>query len=195
MLQVGITGGIGAGKSLVCKVFRTLGIPIYEADQRARWLMENDALLREQIIAQFGTDSYTENGLNRPYLAQKVFHDKTQASILDSLVHPRVGEDYQQWTKQHNHAPYLLNEAALLFEAGRYKSLDKVITVFAPIPIRIARVRKRDPQRTESEIQGIINKQWSDEQKINLADFVIHNDEVQPLLAQVLAIHQTLSHL
>lgn len=191
MKQIGITGGIGAGKSLVCKVFRTLGIPIYEADLRARWLMENDALLHEQIIAHFGQESYTEKGLNRPYIAQKVFHDKGQASLLDSIVHPAVGKDYQAWANT-QHAPYLLNEAALLFEAGRYKTLDKVITVFAPIPVRIARVRKRDPQRTESEIQGIIQKQWADEQKMALSDFVIHNDEVQPLLPQILKVHEEL---
>lgn len=191
MKQIGITGGIGAGKSLVCKVFRTLGIPIYEADLRARWLMENDVLLREQIMAHFGQESYTEKGLNRPYIAQKVFHDKGQASLLDSIVHPAVGKDYQAWANT-QHAPYLLNEAALLFEAGRYKTLDKVITVFAPIPVRIARVRKRDPQRTESEIQGIIQKQWADEQKMALSDFVIHNDEVQPLLPQILKVHEAL---
>jgi dephospho-CoA kinase len=195
MKQIGITGGIGAGKSLVCKVFRTLGIPIYESDLRARWLMENDALLRQQIIAQFGTESYTDKGLNRPYLAQKVFHDKEQASVLDALVHPAVGKDYQAWANTHRHAPYLLNEAALIFEAGRYKTLDHVIVVLAPTPLRVMRVRKRDPQRTESEIEGIIKKQWSDEQKIALAQFVIHNDEVQPLLPQILAIHAQIQQM
>jgi dephospho-CoA kinase len=191
MKQIGITGGIGAGKSLIAKVFRTWGIPIYEADLRARWLMEHDMALRERIIAHFGAESYTEQGLNRPYIAQKVFHDKGQASALDALVHPAVAQDYQNWTLQQN-APYLLNEAALLFEAGRYKTLDKVIVVFAPVPVRIARVQKRDPQRTATEIQGIIQKQWSDEQKVALADFVIHNDDQQPLLPQIYAVHQAL---
>jgi dephospho-CoA kinase len=194
MKQIGITGGIGAGKSLICKVFRTLGVPIYEADLRARWLMENDHALRQEIINAFGNESYTATGLNRPYLAQRVFHDQAQASLLDSLVHPSVGKDFQTWASQHSHAPYVLNEAALLFEAGRYKSLDKVIMVFAPIPLRIARIRKRDPQRTESEIQGIIQKQWTDELKMELADFIIHNDEVQPLLPQILAIHEALMY-
>ncbi len=191
MKQIGITGGIGAGKSLIVKVFRTWGIPIYEADLRARWLMEHDMALRERIIAHFGAESYTEQGLNRPYIAQKVFHDKGQASTLDALVHPAVAQDYQNWTLQQN-APYLLNEAALLFEAGRYKTLDKVIVVFAPVPVRMVRVQKRDPQRTTTEIQGIIQKQWSDEQKVALADFVIHNDDQQPLLPQIYAVHEAL---
>lgn len=153
--------------------------------------MEHDTDLRQQILTHFGEESYTDKGLNRPYIAQKVFHDKAQASLLDSLVHPAVGKDYQAWANTQT-APYLLNEAALLFEAGRYKTLDKVITVFAPIPVRIARVRKRDPQRTESEIQGIIQKQWADEQKIALSDFIIHNDEVQPLLPQILKVHEAI---
>jgi len=193
MKQVGITGGIGAGKSLICKVFATLGVPIYEADSKARWLMENNQALRQKITDAFGVESYTTTGLNRPYLAQQVFHDASQGALLDSLVHPCVAEDYQKWVAGHTSVPYLLNEAALLFEAGRYKTLDKVIAVFAPIPLRITRVQKRDPQRTAGEIQGIIQKQWTDEQKIALADFVIHNDEVQPLLPQILAIHAQLS--
>jgi dephospho-CoA kinase len=191
-LLIGITGGIGSGKSLVCKIFSLLGIPIYEADSRAKWLMVNDLALREKIKAQFGEESYLpDNQLNRQYLASQVFNDGDKVKIMNSLVHPRVGEDYQAWVLANQNQPYLLNEAALMFESGRYLSMNQIITVFAPLDLRIKRIRQRDPQRTPDEIRAIIQKQMPEEEKITRANFVIYNDDQQLVIPQVLALHQS----
>jgi dephospho-CoA kinase len=192
-LQVGITGGIGSGKSTICKIFKTLGIPVYESDSRAKWLMNHMTALKAEIQKQFGEQSYTAEGeLNRAYLANQVFNDNQKISLLNSLVHPFVGKDYLEWVSIHPHTPYTLNEAALMFESGRYKSLDKVITVFAPEDMRIARVLNRDPQRSEAEVKAIIQKQLSEDEKIKQADFVIYNDEKQLVIPQVILIHEKL---
>ncbi|WP_027000473.1 dephospho-CoA kinase [Eisenibacter elegans] len=191
--KIGITGGIGAGKSIVCKVFAALGIPIYSADERAKWLMSHDATLVEGVKAAFGTESYFPDGtLNRAYLAKTVFVDTQHIATLNALVHPRVGEDYRAWVQTQNKAPYTLNEAALMFESGRYQDLDKVITVFAPEALRIRRIRHRDPQRSEAEIAGIIAKQMNEADKCARADWIIHNDDQQLVIPQVLAIHQAI---
>lgn len=192
LLQIGITGGIGAGKSLICKIFSTLGIPIYDADSRAKWLMAHDNSLVQQIKDAFGDDAYLANGeVNRQYLAKKVFHDGNQVKLLNSLVHPKVGEDSIQWTEQwRGKVPYVIREAALMFESGSYKRMDKNITVFAPIDIRVKRVLIRDPQRDEHQVRAIINKQMSEEERQKLADYVITNDESQMLIPQVLHLHE-----
>lgn len=193
--QVGITGGIGAGKSLICKLFQLLGIPIYDADSRAKWLMSNDAGLKKAIQQAFGKESYdAEGALNRRYLANQVFaKGEEQVKRLNSLVHPRVGEDSQEWAKEQlGKAPYVLREAALLFESGGYKQMQRNITVFAPIDLRVARVRQRDPQRSEEEVRQIIGKQWSEEQRQQLADYTLYNDESQMLIPQVLTLHEQL---
>jgi dephospho-CoA kinase len=190
-LLIGITGGIGSGKSLVCKLFSLLGVPIYEADSRAKWLMVNDLALREAIKTQFGKESYLlDNQLNRQYLASQVFNDGDKVKIMNSLVHPRVGEDYQAWVLANQNQAYLLNEAALMFESGRYLSMNQIITVFAPLELRIQRITQRDPQRTPDEIRAIIQKQMPEDEKIARADYVIYNDEKQLLIPQVLALHQ-----
>lgn len=193
---IGITGGIGAGKSTVCKIFEVLDIPIYEADSRAKWLMNNLEELKAQIIKNFGADSYTKEGfLNRAYLASKVFNDGDKVKLLNSLVHPKVGEDFANWTIKNQNYPYLLNEAALMFESGRFKFLDKIITVFAPENIRIQRIKKRDPQRSEEEIKAIIQKQMPEKEKLERADFVIYNDDKQMLIPQVLELDKVLQEL
>ncbi|MCU0443273.1 MAG: dephospho-CoA kinase [Microscillaceae bacterium] len=190
-LLIGITGGIGSGKSIICKIFAVLGAPIYEADSRAKWLMVNDLALREAIKVQFGEASYLpDNQLNRPYLAAQVFNDSDKVKLMNSLVHPRVGEDYQNWVQNHQNYPYLLNEAALMFESGRYLTMDKIITVFAPIDLRIKRISQRDPQRTPEEIGAIIQKQMPEDDKIARAHYAIYNDDQQLVIPQVLALHQ-----
>jgi dephospho-CoA kinase len=190
-LQVGITGGIGSGKSLVCKVFNILGIPVYDADSRAKLLYVQNEELKHELIQHFGPESYTAIGeLNRRYLANQVFNDSRKVELLNSLVHPRVGADYQAWVQQHKHFPYLIKEAALLFESGSYLSLDKVITVFAPVDLRIQRVISRDPHRRAQEIEAIIAKQLAEEEKISKADYVIYNDDKNLLLPQILGLHQ-----
>ncbi|MEQ8243674.1 dephospho-CoA kinase [Fulvivirga sp.] len=189
LLQVGITGGIGSGKSLVCKIFASLGIPIYDADSRAKWLTSNSETIKAAIIAHFGAEAYTETGLNREYIAGRVFNNKQELEVLNGIIHPEVGKDYKAWVKSQS-SDYVIKEAALMFESGSYKVLDKVINVTAPIPLRIQRVLKRDPFRTEKEIQSIIEKQLSDEERIERSDYIINNDEKEMLIPQVLKLHE-----
>jgi dephospho-CoA kinase len=190
-VQIGITGGIGSGKSLVCKIFQVLGVPVYDADSRAKDLMTTDGILISAIKKEFGELSYQKDGsLNRQYLSESVFKDEVRLNVLNQLVHPRVGDDYQRWINEHRGHAYVLKEAALLFEAESYKVLDKVIVVHAPVELRIARVRTRDKHRTDEQIRDIMAKQMPDQEKLKRADFVIHNDESRFVTTQVLDLHQ-----
>lgn len=189
---VGITGGIGSGKSTVAKVFSILGIPLYFADERAKWLMANDALLKKNIIDAFGEESYSDRGiLNREFLARHIFGDEKKVNLINSLVHPAVRTDFEVWSSNQE-SPYVLKEAALLFETGSFKELDKIITVSAPLKLRMMRVLLRDPHRNEAQINAIIDQQLPDEEKNKIADFVIKNSENKLLIPQVLKIHQEL---
>lgn len=196
MLKIGITGGIGSGKSIISRLFHALGVPIYDADSRARWLMENDAGLRQQLCATFGPDTYDSVGrLNRAVLASTVFRNPALLAQLNGLVHPHVGTDFEHWATEKEQAgwPYVLKEAALLFEAGSYKQLDRIITVFAPLDVRQARVLLRDPHRSAADVQAIMAKQLDEKEKIQRADCVITNDDILPVLPQVLALHAAFS--
>ena len=190
-LQVGITGGIGSGKSLATKIFHALDVPVYDADSRARWVMQYNPVLVQDILAAFGPAAYTADTqqLNRSYLAAQVFNNEEKVALLNSLVHPRVAEDYASWVQAYINYPYLLKEAALLYEAGSYQFLDKIITVFAPVSIRIARIQKRDPHRSIAEIQAIMDKQLPEDEKLQRADFIVYNDESRQLIPQVLTLH------
>ncbi|RAW03301.1 dephospho-CoA kinase [Pseudochryseolinea flava] len=189
-LQIGITGGIGSGKSLVCKIFRVLGVPTYDADSRAKDLMTTDGILVSAIKKEFGELSYDQHGaLNRQYLADRVFNRKEELAKLNSLVHPRVGIDYTRWSEAQKF-PYVLKEAALLFESSAYKSLDKIIVVSAPNEIRMARVLGRDKHRTAEQIASIMRNQMPEDDKLARADFVITNDETHPVIPQVLDLHR-----
>jgi dephospho-CoA kinase len=189
-LQIGITGGIGAGKSLVCRIFHCLGIPVYDADGHAKELMTTDVILMSNIKKEFGELSFnTDGSLNRNYLSMTVFNDSEKLSKLNSLVHPQVGADYGRWVEINRNYPYVIKEAALLFEAGSFKLLDKVIVVHAPEALRIQRVLARDPHRSEDQVRVIISKQMSEDQKIEKADFVVINDEKELLVPQVLELH------
>ncbi|MFD2034935.1 dephospho-CoA kinase [Belliella marina] len=191
-LLIGITGGIGSGKSTVAKIFSILGIPIYAADDRAKWLMANNPELKGKIQQAFGKESYTEDGnLNRGFLASTVFGDEEKTKIINNLVHPAVKADFENWASSQN-SPYVLKEAALLFETGSYKELDKIITVSSPLRIRINRVLLRDPHRNEAQLNAIIDQQMSDEEKIQGSDFVVKNIDTKLLIPQVLQIHQKL---
>jgi dephospho-CoA kinase len=190
-LQIGITGGIGSGKSLVCKIFACLGVPIYDADSRAKSIMTTDGILVEQIKKEFGSLSYYEDGrLNREYLSAAVFNDADKLKRLNELVHPRVGADSEKWVEENATHPYLLREAALLFESGSFKKLDKIIVVTAPEALRVKRVLQRDKQRTEQEVIAIIRNQMTEEEKVKRADFVIHNDETELVVPQVLKLRE-----
>lgn len=194
--QIGITGGIGSGKSLVCKIFASLGVPVYDADSRAKSIMTTDGILVVQIKKEFGSLSYYEDGrLNREYLSAVVFNDEDKLKRLNELVHPRVGADNEKWMEQNANHPYLLREAALLFESGSFKKLDRIIVVTAPEYLRIKRVLHRDKQRTEQDVLTIIRSQMPEEEKIKKADFVIHNDETELIVPQVLQLHERFSKL
>ena len=194
MIKVGITGGIGTGKSTVCKLFASLGVPIYDADTEAKKIMNTHPLVHQKLVEQFGNEAFLEGNLNRPFIAKQVFNDEANLQFINQLVHPLVGEDFEQWTKKQAElgAKMVLKEAALLIESNSHKTLDYLILVTSPLELRIDRIKKRDTQRTESEIRAIIDKQLTDSEKKKFADFVILNDEQNLLIPQVLSIFKDL---
>jgi dephospho-CoA kinase len=192
-LRVGITGGIGSGKTFVSKIFEVLGIPVYYADARARWLQENDPDLKREIQQVFGSPAYDTAGrLNRTFLANEVFSSDEKRKMINSLVHPRVAEDYRRWTHQRRHLAYTLKEAALLFETNAHQQLTLIINVNAPEAIRMDRVLQRDSRRSPQQIKQIIARQLSDDERSRRADYSINNSGVVLVLPQVLTIHHHL---
>jgi dephospho-CoA kinase len=195
MIKVGITGGIGSGKTTVCHIFEALQIPIYYADDRAKWLMTHDAAIKTAILDLFGEAAYLEDGaLNRGHIANIVFKNSSKLSELNQIVHPAVAKDGENWFERLVEVPYAIKEAALLIESGSHKQLDQLIVVTAPLPLRIERVMSRD-NATREDIEARIAKQMEESAKVNLADFVINNDGQQALIPQVLKVHQQLLHL
>ncbi len=190
MLRIGITGGIGSGKSTVAKVFETLGIPVFYADEAAKELMNSDPILKEKIIHAFGKESYKDEKLDRQYLATLVFNDPEKLNLLNSIVHPATIEDAEKWMQQQT-SPYSIKEAALIFESGAQKGLDHVIGVSAPEPLRILRTMNRD-QITKAEVVARMNRQMDENVKMKLCDFIITNDEQELLIPQVIALHEKL---
>lgn len=194
MLKVGITGGIGSGKSTVCRLFEKFGVPVYYADDRAKWLMNYDKGIRKQLIDNFGAAVYNDEGkLDRKYLANLVFQDKNQLERLNAIVHPAVFEDGQQWQAEQEAlgVAYTIKEAALLYETGSYASLDKIIVVTAPEKIRIQRVMERDGA-TEEEVRARMSKQMPQEEKEKRANFIIQNIAWESLGTQISQIHEDL---
>lgn len=197
VLKIGITGGIGSGKTTVCKMFEELGVPVYYADERARYLMQHEHFLIDEIKKNFGEDVYENGLLNRQLLASKVFHDKEKVKLLNSLVHPAVFRDTDRWVaeQQITLVPYALKEAALLVESGSHKHLDKLIVVTAPQNLRLKRVVDRD-NVSSTDVMARMQNQLPEEEKAKLADFVIVNDsDKEHLREQVLKIHQQLVEL
>ncbi len=193
MLKVGITGGIGSGKSTVSHIFETLGIPVYYADDAAKRLMTEDEGLKQQVQQLFGDAAYTNGELNRAYLSAQVFNNPDKLAMLNAMVHPATIADAAKWMQQQT-APYAIKEAALIFESGAQENLDKVIGVFAPKAVRIKRVMGRDGI-TREEVMARMNKQINETIKMRLCDYVITNDEHQLLIPQVLAVHKLLLEL
>ncbi len=191
---IGITGGIGTGKSIICKIFEVLGVPVYYADERAKWLTNNDLQLRKEIKELLGREAYNKGEYNRKWVASQVFANPELLKILNSLIHPRVFEDIKRWLAQQQNHAYILREAALTNAAGNGNDLDKIIVVTAPLDLRIARIKKRDTQRTEEEIRTIISRQKTEEEFQQIADYQIVNDEKQLVIPQVLALHKTLTN-
>ena len=190
MIKIGITGGIGSGKSTVANVFEVLGIPVYYADDAAKKLMNEDAALKEKLIAIFGKEIYQDGILNRSHLSGLVFNNPEKLAQLNSILHPATIADAESWMQQ-QHSPYAIKEAAILFESGANKYVDKVIGVYAPIQLRINRVMQRD-NSTEEAVTARMNRQMEEDKKMNLCDYVITNDENELVIPQVLNIHELL---
>lgn len=190
MLKVGITGGIGSGKSVVARTLQVLGVPVYYADTAARRLMETDEALRAAISEQFGEAAYEGQRLNRSWLAAQVFGQPDKIARLNSLVHPVVIADGQRWMQQQT-APYVAKEAALFFESGSAGEMDLIVGVYAPQALRIQRVMRRDGLGRQ-EVLSRMQQQLDERMKMKLCDIVLQNDEQEMLLPQVLRLHQML---
>ena len=195
MIKVGITGGIGSGKTTVCKVFQILGVPIYFADIRAKVILDTNEEVKLKIINCFGNELLSDSGfVDRIKLAAFVFNSKEKLEKLNAILHPLVQIDFENWLKQHATYNYILKEAAILFESGSFKNLDSIITVIAPLDLRISRVMFRD-DISKSQIESRIDKQISDEEKIKRSQFIIYNNEEEFLIPQILKIHKQLLNI
>ncbi|WP_027137281.1 dephospho-CoA kinase [Gaetbulibacter saemankumensis] len=187
MILVGLTGGIGSGKTTAAKEFENLGVPVYIADVEAKKLMATSESIKEKLIDLFGPNAYTESGLNRPFIADVIFHDKAYLEKMNAVVHPEVAKHFTQWVEKQK-APYVIKEVAILFETGGYKACDFVITVTAPKHLRVERLLKRDDSNPE-KIEAIMNNQWQDEERIALSDFVIENVDLATMKENIKKIH------
>ncbi|SDZ92825.1 dephospho-CoA kinase [Pedobacter hartonius] len=190
MMKIGITGGIGSGKSTVCYVFEHLGIPVFYADTVAKEIMVTDPVLTAGVMEAFGAESYDAAGrLNNKHIAGIVFNNSTELARLNALVHPAVFRAFDLWLEAlPANVPYVLKEAALLFESGSYQACDKTVLVTSPLETRLRRVMERDGA-TEEQVLARMSKQWSDDEKLKMADFLIRNDESQSVILQVMELH------
>lgn len=189
---VGLTGGIGSGKTTIAKMFHELGVSIYIADIEAKKLMHTSEIIKKELTATFGEETYTKGKLNRSYLSNIVFNNPEELQKINAIVHPRVGEHFKNWYEERSHEKYIIKEVAILFENDSYKQCDKIITVVAPIEERFRRLIQRD-DTTREAIQSRMNNQWSDDKKMALSDYIIHNEDLEKAKAQVLKIHQEIS--
>lgn len=190
MLKIGVTGGVGSGKTIICKIFRQLHVPVYEADAAARELMNTNAQLKLQLKKNFGEKVYNSNDtLNSSMLAKIVFNDSAALQKLNTLVHPLVQENFKEWLTENTGAAYVIKEAAILFESGSHAALDFVIMISAPENIRFKRVMMRS-NLSEEQIKAVAKNQMAEEEKIKMADFVILNDETRLVLPQVIKLHR-----
>jgi dephospho-coA kinase len=190
MMVVGLTGGIGSGKSTIAKAFAALGIAVFNSDEQAKALIATDAQVKERIIAAFGEEAYHNGEYNRAYIAQIVFNNSEKLAILNGIVHPALAEYFKRWAKEQT-SPYVLKEAAILFESGSYKDCDYIITVTAPEEVRIARVMARD-HCTEAQVRARMAQQWSDSQRIALSNAVIENIDLEKAKKEVKRINNEL---
>lgn len=190
---VGLTGGIGSGKSKAAAYFSELGIPCYIADDRAKELMTSSMTIQQAIINEFGAESYINGNLNRPFLASIVFKDTVLLATLNAIVHPAVASDFRSWLLEQN-SIYVIKEAAILFENGGAKLCDQVILVTAPKEIRVQRVIDRD-KCTKEDVLERMSKQWSDAKKKPLADYIIENIEWKETSKQIEVLHQKLNQI
>lgn len=190
MMVVGLTGGMGSGKTTVANYFKELGIPVYIADDAAKSLMNTNAEVKSKLLSLFGDQAYKSNELDRKYIADQVFNDTQKLQQLNNIIHPAVALDFQNWKSQQE-SPYVIYEAAILFETGGYKKCDLVILVTTALEERIKRLQLRDQSSIE-EIEARIQHQWSDNEKRKLADFEINNNNLQTTKEQVRNLHKIL---
>lgn len=191
MLKLGITGGIGSGKTTVCKLFELLGVPVYYSDDESKKLLNEDKNVKQKVVDVFGKSILDNTGLiDRKKLAAIVFNNKVELEKLNGILHPAVGLHFENWLKKQN-TPYILKEAAILFESGAFKQVDKVLTIVAPLELKIQRILKRDDVSKE-EVERRMQLQMTDEEKIKHSDFVINNNEQELLIPQVLKLHKQL---
>ncbi len=191
MKIVGLTGGIGSGKTTVAKLFSELGVPVYIADDEAKKLTNSSKVIRRKLIHLLGGQAYIDGSLNKKYIADKIFTDKALLNSVNAIIHPKVAAHFKKWALRQK-TNYVIKEAAILFENGGYKDCDVVILVTAPKTLRIQRIIKRD-NATQSEIEQRMGNQWSDSKKKKLADIIIENIEIGTTRQQVQLIHKTLN--
>ena len=183
MLKIGLTGGIGAGKSTVAGIFKVLGVPVFDADATAKNILNTDSVLREQIAATFGSETYKNGLLDKKYLATLVFNNPDQLKLLNQIIHPAVKIDFKKWLNANKNSPLVIKEAAILFESGSYKDCDAIISISAPQEMRIQRVIERD-HLTYEEVMSRINNQWTDEMRKNKSDYIIDNQNIKKACTQ-----------
>lgn len=183
MKKVGITGGIGSGKSVVGRILEAMNFPVYYSDEASKELVDTDETIRKELIALLGTEVYQNDKLNRPFLASVIFQNDEMRMKVNQIIHPKVREAFAIWTNKQR-SPIVFNEAAILFETGAFKTMDATILVTAPVDLKVRRVMERDKSSMENVLERM-SKQWSDDEKKPLADFVLNNDEVAPLIAQI----------
>ncbi|HBF88366.1 MAG TPA: dephospho-CoA kinase [Bacteroidales bacterium] len=192
MLKIGVTGGIGSGKSVVCTIFKQLGIPIFNADIEAKRIMVSNQNVVNQIKLNFGDVIYNEDSsINKKKLADIIFTNKEALKIINSIIHPEVKNEFEYWACLQNSKPYVIEESAILFESGAYKNFDKIISVISPIGLRIMRVIARDGV-TKNQVLSRMNSQISDDEKIKLSDYIVYNDDSKMLIPQILDLHSKL---
>jgi dephospho-CoA kinase len=190
MIVVGLTGGIGSGKTTVANFFKELGVPVYIADDEAKQLMVRSKVIKRKLIALFGEDAYVDKELNKPFIASKIFRNKDYLQKMNGIVHPKVASHFKRWLKKQDSA-YVIKEAAIIFEHNKEANYDFIVTVIANLDDRINRVIKRD-NSNKSKIESIIRNQMSDEEKIKKSHFIIKNDSLEDTKSQVIKTHQSI---
>ena len=192
MIRIGITGGMGSGKSVVCELFRLHGVPVFDADKEAKLLNDTSPRIKEELTRHFGSDLYKKGKLDRQKLATLIFHDKQNLALVNSIIHPVLADQFIKWSKERDSYPFVVIDAAVLFEAGFEQHVDKVITIYAPEAERIERVTRRDGIR-KSQVMARMQHQIPEEEKAKRADHVIYNDGQHSLIQQVANILQILT--
>lgn len=187
MIIVGLTGGIGSGKTTVAKMFIEFGIPVYIADVEAKLLMNRSKVIKRKLKKLLGEEAYINEQLNRPFVAAKIFNDKQLLEQINAIVHPKVASHFKRWSRKQS-SPYIIKEVAILFENGSYRECDYTITVTAPLEEKIERVIKRD-HTTKEKVVAVMRNQWSDDQRIEFSDFVIFNQDLNKTKEQAEKIH------